>query len=79
MTREEINELNENLSKLTAEDLDNTWDILHKMWDALYMRSRADAENGRPFDHVNMEIRGALNNGAICAHAIQVLMERCDK
>lgn len=79
MTREEINDLNENLRKLTAEDLDKTWDVLHDMWDALYMRSRDDAENGRPFDRVNNEIRGALNNGAICAHAIKVLMERCDK
>lgn len=79
MTREELNELNENLRKLTAEDLDNTWNVLHKMWNALYMRSKADTKNGRPFDEVNLDIRGALNNGAICAHAIKVLMERCDK
>ncbi len=79
MTREELNELNENLRKLTAEDLDRTWNVLHKMWDALYMRSKADAENGRPFDEVNLDIMDALNNGAICAHAIQELIERCDK
>ncbi len=79
MTREEINDLNENLRKLTVEDLDRTWNVLHEMWDALYMRSRDDAENGRPFDRVNLDIRDALNNGAICAHAIQELIERCDK
>lgn len=79
MTREELNELNENLRKLTAEELDRTWNVLHKMWDALYMRSKADAENGRPFDEVNLDIMDALNNGAICVHAIQELIERCDK
>lgn len=79
MTREDLNELNENLRKLTAEELDRTWNVLHKMWDALYMRSKADAENGRPFDEVNLDIMGALNNGAICVHAIQELIERCDK
>ena len=79
MTREEFNQINYNAADLTAEKLEETWSVLNTIWNALYMRSQAEQEAGKGIDRANIKIRRAVNTGAMCAHIVRDIIERCDK